>query len=376
LEAGSIYYHFDSKAEILSAVLDVGLRDMYEAVRETIGTLGEATDYHAKIEAAIETHLTHLLNRGAYSSVIVRNYSQLPSDLRKAHQPLRHAYIEMWENLLNKARDAGVIHSFAEVKPLRQFILGTLNWTVEWYDSDIYPIEVLADRAADVIMHGILNDNAVTTTKLPKLPGYSRKTKAGLGKSGRTRERILTHAAALFREKGWKATTLRDIAAAAEMQAGSIYYYYGSKEEILDAVLDRGLSDMHDGVKEIIDRYQEECDFRCTFEIAVREHLSWLMLYSDFSSATLRTYSQLPKEIRNSHRAARKAYAALWDKLLLEAESQGILREGLEVGPLRKFILGGLNWMVEWHGSAKYDFDLLSGRAARVLLDGACVRDA
>ena len=52
---------------------------------------------------------------------------------------------------------------------------------------------------------------------------------------------ILASAARLFRRQGYSATTLRQIAGAAKIEAGSIYYYFDSKEAILDEVLDRGL---------------------------------------------------------------------------------------------------------------------------------------
>ena len=48
-----------------------------------------------------------------------------------------------------------------------------------------------------------------------------------------TREHILHTALALFREKGFDASTMRDIAAAADMSLGAAYYYFPSKESIV-----------------------------------------------------------------------------------------------------------------------------------------------
>ena len=60
-------------------------------------------------------------------------------------------------------------------------------------------------------------------------------------KSEKSRDSILEAAAKLFGRQGFSATTLRQIASMAEIKAGSIYYYFDSKEAILDEVLDRGL---------------------------------------------------------------------------------------------------------------------------------------
>ena len=56
------------------------------------------------------------------------------------------------------------------------------------------------------------------------------------------RDRILEEAAALFVRQGYRETTLRDIAAAAGMKAGSIYYHFDAKDELLAAVLETGIA--------------------------------------------------------------------------------------------------------------------------------------
>ncbi len=375
LEAGSVYHHFSSKAEILNEVLDSGLRDMYQAVCKTIGNLDDNTDYREKIGAAIHTHLTLLLVRSEYTSVIVRIYGQLPPEVRDRHRPLRQRYIEIWEDLLQRAQDAGAIRADIEIKPLRQFILGALNWTVEWYDENDYSVDILADRTATVILDGILTGKSAASSAQPAFPQRSLNVQEiGSSKSARTREKILKKAAVLFRKKGYKATTVGNIAAASGMKAGSIYYYFDTKTEILDEVLDRGLREMHDGVKESIESQKDNCDFRNVFLVAVHEHLSWLLVHSDFAWANLRTYSQLPDDVRKRHNILHKAYATLWDNLLAEARSEGILRDDLEIVPLRQFILGGLNWTVEWLNTENYNFDLLSERCAKLLLDGICTK--
>lgn len=54
-------------------------------------------------------------------------------------------------------------------------------------------------------------------------------------KAEETRERIVDAALTLFREKGFDETTMRDIAAAAEVATGAAYYYFRSKEELVMA---------------------------------------------------------------------------------------------------------------------------------------------
>jgi hypothetical protein len=73
-------------------------------------------------------------------------------------------------------------------------------------------------------------------------PGKDKPSgdKALVTKSEKSRQSVLEAAAKLFRQQGYSATTLRQIASLAEIKAGSIYYYFDSKEAILDEVLDQG----------------------------------------------------------------------------------------------------------------------------------------
>src|SRR5688572_27908008 len=73
-------------------------------------------------------------------------------------------------------------------------------------------------------------------------------------KSERSRDLILHAAAQLFRRQGFSATTLRQIAGRAKIKAGSIYYHFDSKEEILEEVLDRGLRHVFETVKTAVGR--------------------------------------------------------------------------------------------------------------------------
>jgi AcrR family transcriptional regulator len=48
-----------------------------------------------------------------------------------------------------------------------------------------------------------------------------------------TRAAIVEAALALFRERGYEATTMREIASRAGVSTGNAYYYFGSKEELI-----------------------------------------------------------------------------------------------------------------------------------------------
>ena len=63
-------------------------------------------------------------------------------------------------------------------------------------------------------------------------------------KSEETRLRILDAALDLFREQGFDAATMRDIAAKADVATGAAYYYYSSKDAIVMAFYERAAEAM------------------------------------------------------------------------------------------------------------------------------------
>jgi len=60
-----------------------------------------------------------------------------------------------------------------------------------------------------------------------------------ISKSEQTRELILTTALRLFREQGYDKATMRAIAAEAGVSVGNAYYYFSSKEHLIQAFYDQ-----------------------------------------------------------------------------------------------------------------------------------------
>ena len=189
-------------------------------------------------------------------------------------------------------------------------------------------------------------------------------------KSAKSRDLILASAARLFRRQGYSATTLRQIASAAKIEAGSIYYYFDSKEAILDEVLDRGLRHVFESVKAAVTS-AVKASHRRKIALALEAHLMALLETSDFTSANIRIYGQLPEHLKKTQRPLRRAYARYWDQLFLNARRAGEIRADIEIVPLRIFVLGALNWTIEWFRLDSKDAVLkLAKRTELLIFDG------
>ena len=190
-----------------------------------------------------------------------------------------------------------------------------------------------------------------------------------------TRERILLEASRLFRHHGYAATTLREVADAAGIKAGSIYYHFESKEQILGEVLDKGILAVATAVRERVEALPKDATARKKVAAAIEGHLWGLLHHGDFTSANIRIYGQIPPAAKNRHRKVRREYADYWDALLDEAMQRGELRRDIGATIARLFVIGALNWTVEWYNPQKGSFEDFVDQITTIVFDGTFVKE-
>ncbi|MBT25681.1 MAG: TetR family transcriptional regulator [Rhodobacteraceae bacterium] len=61
-----------------------------------------------------------------------------------------------------------------------------------------------------------------------------------------TREKIVISADRLFYERGFEATSFADVAEAVGISRGNFYYHFKTKDQILDAVIERRIKERHE----------------------------------------------------------------------------------------------------------------------------------
>ncbi|HMM72815.1 MAG TPA: TetR/AcrR family transcriptional regulator [Rhodocyclaceae bacterium] len=190
-----------------------------------------------------------------------------------------------------------------------------------------------------------------------------------------TRERILLEAARLLRHHGYAATTLREIADAASVKAGSIYYHFESKEEILGEVLDKGITIVANAVRARIEALPADASWRDRIAAGIEGHLWGMLHYGDFTSANIRVYGQIPTSAKNRHKIVRRAYADYWDRLLASALASGELRQDTGLAVIRLFVIGALNWTVEWYNPQRGSFQDFARQITAIVFDGILTHD-
>lgn len=159
------------------------------------------------------------------------------------------------------------------------------------------------------------------------------------------RDVIIEAAAELFAEKGFRATTVRDIAEVAGILSGSLYAHIDTKEDLYLEIVRRAANDFAAAVAPIVDS-QASPDVKLERMIAahlgiIAESRAWARVYMDDDN-------QLSQATRDHARQLRRDYERLWDTVLDEGMRSGLFHVEDE-SLTRLFILSALNGVIRWY---------------------------
>lgn len=185
------------------------------------------------------------------------------------------------------------------------------------------------------------------------------------GESATLRDELILKSAKLFRTQGYERTTVRDIAAAAGVQAGSWFYYFKTKQDILVAVMEQGMSNALARI-EALD--VEHLPARDAFRALVHTHLHTLVSPGhDFIPVLLYEWKSLDEAMQAKVLKLKDRYEAVWDGVIERLQAAGEWPAPTPIDRLLMF--GALNWVAQWYKpDGALGLDALAEHAVRFLL--------
>jgi AcrR family transcriptional regulator len=155
---------------------------------------------------------------------------------------------------------------------------------------------------------------------------------------------ILRAASTLFRRQGLHGTGMRDIAAAAGMAVGNLYYYFRDKNELLAFCQEDALGGLLDLAADIRALPQDPDQ---KLYLLIVGHILVLHEGSPGAVAHLEV-DALPADARQAVVARRDAYEGAFRQLLRQGVDAGLFRP-LDPPVTGAAILGALNWTAQWY---------------------------
>ena len=152
--------------------------------------------------------------------------------------------------------------------------------------------------------------------------------------------------AKLFATKGYKATTMRDIASATGMLPGSLYYHFASKQDLLLEIYRQAVSDIEQRLEDAVQGHEDPWQ---RFEAGLIAHIETVLDKNNYAKVMIGVTPgdapELKRELTTLRDGYEQRFAALIDALPLQAT--------VDRKMLRLMTLGASNATQLWYRSGK-----------------------
>ncbi|MBV1895382.1 MAG: TetR/AcrR family transcriptional regulator [Rhodobacteraceae bacterium] len=162
------------------------------------------------------------------------------------------------------------------------------------------------------------------------------------------RELVLETAAGFFVRKGFNGTSIRDIAKAAGMLPGSLYYHFPSKEAVLVAVFEEGVRRISQAVDSALADCQDDAWLR--LQAACTAHLATLLEGSDFAHVVVRVVPRDAPGAETELVTLRNAYEARFITLVKDLP----LPPETDPSLFRLMLIGAMNHAPLWYREGRH----------------------
>jgi TetR/AcrR family transcriptional regulator, cholesterol catabolism regulator len=157
---------------------------------------------------------------------------------------------------------------------------------------------------------------------------------------------ILTHATAVFCEKGYEGASMRDLSRASGMSLAGLYYYFESKERLLFLIQKHTFTTI---VQRLKSQLEGVNDPQQQIRIFILNHLEYFLSHP----ASMKVLSHEAQALKNGFAsevaAVKREYYRICVGLLDELKRERGLQFSTRIAVLSLF--GMMNWIYTWHNS-------------------------
>jgi AcrR family transcriptional regulator len=183
------------------------------------------------------------------------------------------------------------------------------------------------------------------------------------------RDEIMARAAELFARNGIAATTVREIGDAVGMLSGSLYHYFASKEEIVDAIISSYLDDLRARYRAVIAMVDDPVDqlralIHASFHSVAEFPAACEIYQKDFGYLT-----QLPRFAYMKRTASQTQ--KIWMETIQAGVDRGLFVKDVDPVVAYRFMRDAIWLSVRWQRpSGQYSVDEVADQCCALFLDG------
>jgi AcrR family transcriptional regulator len=181
------------------------------------------------------------------------------------------------------------------------------------------------------------------------------------------KELILQKAAAMFREKGFAATSMRDLAETVGIEAASLYNHIRSKNEILEAIC----FDVANRFNQNIDSLETESHNSIPrVEKLLRFHIGQMIENYEEVYVSDREWKHLEEPYLSNFQSQRRSYRKKFASIIQNGITKGEIRN-IDAPTAVLIILHAVSGIESWHRSkARINAEELENNMVMIMIDG------
>ena len=186
------------------------------------------------------------------------------------------------------------------------------------------------------------------------------------------RQQILATAGGLFREHGYHATSIRDIAKSLDMRGSSLYAHVDSKEQMLLEIV----TEAADAFLQAAEEVDKDLPPAERLRALIRGHLA--VIVDELPNATVffHEWRFLSSDLKTAVIERRDAYERYFREAIRQGVEQGVF-EVDDVKTATLFVLSALNWSYQWFSSAgALSLEELTEKYTKLIFNALEVKEA
>jgi TetR/AcrR family transcriptional regulator, cholesterol catabolism regulator len=178
---------------------------------------------------------------------------------------------------------------------------------------------------------------------------------------------VLKTSAAVFAEKGYHSTSMRDISRATKMSLSGLYYYFKSKEELLFLIQDYCFSTVTEDCRRLLDGVEDPVR---RLKLLIENHLNYFVNNMNEMKVLSHEANSISREMFRKVNTKKRQYVDLVMSLLAEIARDNRV-DGVDIRVATFSLFGMMNWIYNWYDPRK-DVDVagLSRNMTRLFLSG------
>jgi TetR/AcrR family transcriptional regulator, cholesterol catabolism regulator len=186
-----------------------------------------------------------------------------------------------------------------------------------------------------------------------------------------TRDQILEVAAQIFRQKGFHAASMQEIAEAVNLRKASLYHHVSGKQEILLELLNQAMDNLIESTQNLFSQNKPP---EARLIEAIHQYLEALVTHPDLANVLLLEYRSLDLDLQSRHKPRRDHFEKLWRDLIQEGIDTGIFYQ-MDASIAAKTLLGSMHWAITWYRQdGPLDIHQISNVYSNLLLKGLLIR--